>query len=266
MIDDVIESYMEIDEEHRLQSTLARRVEFITTIEALTPFLRDNISVLDVGCGVGVYSIYLAQRGASVTSVDLVPMHIQRLRELVIANDLPIEAHDGNATDLSDYSDAYFDIVLCFGPLYHLIDEDEQEKCISECIRVTKPNGIIAFAYISPYSVYPCVLRGDISRNSLKLMKKIVDDRKVSSNDPCCFWTDNYYYSPEDIEERLMHSNLDIEDHLATDGQSIAFQSVINSMNKEQFNIWLEYHRKTCRISSLLGASNHGLIITRKKV
>ena len=143
---------------------------------------------------------------------------------------------------------------------------DDRQKCLNECIRVTKAKGIIAFAYISPYSVFPCVLRGNLSRISKELMKKIVDDKKISSDDSCCFWTDNYFYSPDDIEIWLKNNDLIIEDHLASDGQSIAFQTVVNSMNDSEFEIWLEYHRKTCRIPSLLGASNHGLIITRKKV
>lgn len=78
------------------------------------------------------------------------------------------------------------------------------------------------------------------------------------------FGTDNYYYSPDIIEKRLKSFNLEICDHLALDGQSIAFQSVINSMNKKEFENWLEYHRKICRERSILGASNHGLIVTKK--
>ena len=174
MIDDIIKSYMEIDEEHRLQSTLARRVEFLTTVETLTPFLPNNPDILDVGCGTGIYAIYLAKQGAKVTAVDLVPAHIRRLKELVFQNSLSVSAYEGNATDLSKYSENSFDMVLCLGPLYHLINKKAQNKCIEECIRVTKPNGVIAFAYISPYSVFPCVLRGDLTRTSSELMETSV--------------------------------------------------------------------------------------------
>ena len=81
MDNDVINSYMEIDEEHRLQSTLSRRVEFISTVEALSPYLKKNSNALDVGCGVGIYSLYLAQKGIKVTSIDLVPAHIKKLKK-----------------------------------------------------------------------------------------------------------------------------------------------------------------------------------------
>lgn len=266
MFQNIIESYKEIDEEHRLQSTLARRVEFISTIEALAPYCSPKMKILDDGCGVGIYSLYFAKTGADVTCIDLVPDHIKRLEEMVDKSQLSIKPYVGNAVDLSKFDTETFDMVLCLGPLYHLISPNDQQKCLNECIRVTKPNGVIAFAYISPYSVFPCVLRGDLSRISRELMRKIIDDKSVSSDDLCCFWTDNYYYSPDDIEVWLKRAGLTIEDHLASDGQSIAFQSMVNSMNAAEYEIWLEYHRKTCRIPSLIGASNHGLIITRKKV
>ena len=265
MIEDIIKSYKDIDEENRLQSSLARRVEFISTVEALMPFYFSKMNLLDVGCGAGIYSLYFSKKGADVTSIDLVPEHIKRLEELISKEKLSINSYVENAVKLSRFNDETFDMVLCLGPLYHLISLKDQQKCLSECIRVTKTNGIIAFAYISPYSVFPCVLRGDLSRISRILMEKIIDEKKISSDDSCCFWTDNSYFSPDDMENWLKQNGLIIEDHLASDGQSIAFQTVVNSMNDSEFEIWLDYHRKTCRIPSLLGVSNHGLIITRKK-
>ena len=263
MIEDIIESYKEIDEEHRLQSTLARKVEFISTTEAIMPFFSPK---LDVGCGTGIYSMYFAKLGGDVSAIDLVPAHIERLKTLASKSRLQIKMSVGNAIDLSNFKSNSFDLVLCLGPLYHLVSQENQDECLSECIRVAKTNGVIAFAYISPYSVFPCVIRGDISRMSHELMKKIVDDKKICSNDLCCFWTDSFYYLPEQIEQWLKNSGLTIEDHLATDGQSIAFQSLVNSMDDEEYKIWLDYHRKICRVPSILGTSNHGLVITRKKV
>lgn len=60
-------------------------------------------------------------------------------------------------------------------------------------------------------------------------------------------------------------NNLEIMDHLATDGQSIAFQSVVNILDEKAFSVWMNYHRLICRERSILGSSNHGLIIARKK-
>lgn len=261
----IINSYNEIDEENRLQSTNARRVEFLTTIDALTPYMNLNAKVLDCGCGAGIYSLYYAKKGLQITALDLVPKHIARLNEIASDQNVCIEALVGNATDLSAFEDQSFDITLCMGPLYHLVKDEDRYACIQECMRVTKNDGIVVFSYISPFSVFPCVVRGDITRTSKELVDKIIIDKAISGEDDLCFWTDNYYYSPSDIEVTLEKCGLTIIDHLATDGQSIAFQSVINSLDEEQMSVWRDYHRMVCREKSILGASNHGLVLARKR-
>ena len=42
----IIDSYNEIDEENRLQSTNARKIEFLSTVDALKPYMEKNINVL----------------------------------------------------------------------------------------------------------------------------------------------------------------------------------------------------------------------------
>lgn len=263
---DLIESYRDIDEENRLQSTLARRVEYLTTVDILNTYCFDKSSCIDVGCGVGIYSLYLDQLGVKTTAIDLVPDHIDRLNSIIAQKHAGIQAHVGNALDLAAFSSSEYDVVLCLGPLYHLLTPIEQDQCIEECKRVSKTDGILLFSYISPYSVLPCAIRGDIHRLSPVLVEKIVDEHKIESDSPYCFWTDTYFHDPSEIEELLMHHDLEIIDHIATDGQSIAFQNVINQMTEEEFEVWMKYHLKICRKRSILGTSNHGLVVTRKRV
>lgn len=262
---DLINSYNEIDEENRLQSTQARKVEFISTIDALKQFVSPGNKIFDCGCGVGIYSIHYAKIGAEVTALDIVPKHINILQEIVTTEELRINCYLGDACNLNDFKSNEYDLTLCLGPLYHLITKEAQNSCIEECIRVTKENGVIAFAYISPFSVFPCVVRGDSNRATRELVDIICDNKMISSKDNLCFWTDNYYYTPDEIEYKLREYGLEVLDHLATDGQSIAFQSMVNQLSKKEFDTWLYYHKKTCRERSILGSSNHGLVIVRKK-
>ena len=262
----LIESYQEIDEENRLQSTLARKVEYLTTIDVLNKYCSGSKKCIDVGCGVGIYALYLDRIGIQTTAIDIVPDHIKRLKEIISRQNSNIDAHIGNALDLSAYKSDTYDIVLCLGPLYHLITSEDQNKCINECKRLVNSDGVLLFSYISPYSVFPCAIRGDSKRMSTGLIDKIVIDHKIEADSPYCFWTDNYYHDPTEIESLLNRHGLEIVDHLATDGQSIAFQSIINQMTEDQFSIWMNYHFKTCRVRTMLGASNHGLVVARKKV
>ena len=51
---------------------------------------------------------------------------------------------------MSIYDDGQFDVVLLFGPLYHLTDETERQRCVNEINRVLKPDGLV-FASFIPY-------------------------------------------------------------------------------------------------------------------
>ena len=261
----IVDAYNLIDEENRLNSSLARKVEYLSTIDILDKYIKCNMKVLDCGCGVGIYSTYLANKNVSVNAVDLVPEHISKLNIISSQNNLNIDARIGDSCDLSCFHDNYFDVVLCLGPIYHLIDKKKQEKCIEECIRVCKNNGIIMFAYLSLYSIFPCVIRGNKDRISDKLYNSIIDNKVINHNDDICFWTDMSFHTSWDMKKLLAKYSVDIIDNLATDGQSIMFQDVINNMNDREFDVWLRYHKKICRDDAIIDTSNHSLMVVRKK-
>ena len=108
--------------------------------------------VLEIGAGTGRYSVALAKEGMDVTAVELVESNLAVLRENSggMAN---IRSYQGDATDLSRFADDSFDVTLNFGPMYHLYEADEVNRAIDEAIRVTKPGGVLLFAFISVYAI-----------------------------------------------------------------------------------------------------------------
>src|SRR5699024_8455628 len=54
-----------------------------------------------------------------------------------------------NVLELYKLSNSSFDIVLCFGTIYHLKDIKDHLKCIEEVKRVCKNDGIMFFAFIN---------------------------------------------------------------------------------------------------------------------
>src|SRR5690554_795326 len=128
--------YDVFDEGSRLSSK-ASQVEFLTTVRQIEKHLRPGMKILDLGAGTGEYSIYFAKQGYDVTSVELVKKHVDQIKEKV-HKDMNIEVIQGNALDLSIIKDNTYDIVLCFGPLYHLEKLEDRMKCINEVKRVCK--------------------------------------------------------------------------------------------------------------------------------
>ena len=68
--------YSEYDEETRLVKDRSHHVEFITTIEYIDRYLKENERILEVGAGTGRYSLYYASKGYKVDSVELIQSNI----------------------------------------------------------------------------------------------------------------------------------------------------------------------------------------------
>ncbi|HNE22095.1 MAG TPA: class I SAM-dependent methyltransferase [Leptospiraceae bacterium] len=95
-----------------------------------------NKSVLDIGCGQGVYSRALAEAGARVTGIDASPSLIEAARRY--QSKVPVKYECENAEDLRAFADQSFDqvsAILCIQNMRNL------DRVTSECARVLRPNG-----------------------------------------------------------------------------------------------------------------------------
>jgi len=110
----------------------------------LVPYLQDNISLLDCGCGLGSITLGFAGllKNSKIVGVDteqsLLDMGITEAKHRGITN-----AHFqlGNILKLP-FPDNYFDIVFEHSLLLHL--SEYKDIGIKEMLRVLKPGGIIA--------------------------------------------------------------------------------------------------------------------------
>ena len=64
----------------------------------------------------------------------------------------------------------------------------------------------------------------------------------------------------------MIYANHDIKvlDHFAQDGLAPLLSQKVDSWSEAQFKIWCDYHYSICREKSVLGASNHVIIIGEK--
>lgn len=102
--------------------------------------------ILDVGCGGGILSEALYQRGARVTGIDMgeAPLEVARLHTL--ESGAEIDYKQTTAEALAAEEPAKYDVVTCLEMLEHVPDP---ASVVEACARLVKPGGDLYFATIN---------------------------------------------------------------------------------------------------------------------
>lgn len=255
--ENLINYYNKFNEEKRLNSRHGQ-VEFITSLKYIHEYLKgmNDPKILDVGAGCGRYSILLADEGYDVTAVELVKHNLRVIEK----KSKKVKAYQANAIDLSKFKSETFDLVLLFGPMYHLCNKNDKIKALLEAKRVTKKNGIIMVAYCM--NEYCVITHGFKDNYILDCMKDNMLDEKFH-----CLSKETDLYSVvrlEDIDDLNQKANLKRIKIITPDGPANYMRSILNKMDDNTFNTFLDYHFKTCERLDLIGAAAHTLDILKK--
>ena len=103
--------------------------------------------VLEIGCGMGRYTIPLARRGVAVEGLDLTPELLERFRSYEGGESVPLHCADVIAPP--DALLRSFDAVIGFFMLHHLHDLDASFVAMT---RLLKPGGRVAFVEPNPFN------------------------------------------------------------------------------------------------------------------
>lgn len=258
-IKEILENkYSTFEEDKRLFKDNSNYLEFLTTTIFVDKYLKEGNRILEVGAGTGAYSLHYAKKGYSVDAVELLDVNINVLKSK-ITSDLNIRAIQGNALDLSMFEDNTFDVTLVLGPMYHLFSDFDRAKAISEAIRVTKPNGVIHFAYLTNDSV---VVRWLLMKHGFKNHTHLLDKDFQLMDIP----EEVFAVTTIDKIKKQMNSfKLEFLNLVATDGISQIADDFVNALDQESFELWKNYHLSTCEREDLIGYSGHLLYVCRKK-
>lgn len=197
--------YKNFDEQNRLFNDNSGKLEYEMTIRKLEKYLPEKATILDLGGGAGVYTFELAKRGYQMYLADLSDNLIDLAKSKINSDNIDnvISCDVVNAIDLSIYKDNQFDTVLLFGPLYHLLEEDERNKCLKEVNRVLKKDGLV-FASFIPYLSGSIAIVDRYFRHSEQVnidnLKEVFRSGKYNNNASSGF-QEGYYPTSNEIEE-----------------------------------------------------------------
>lgn len=250
----VQEIYRRSDESSRLSKSKAASVEFLTNVKYIESYLTPGAKILDIGAGGGAYSLYFSRRGYEVSALELADSNLEAFRKKLTPEDR-VDLVQGNALDLSRYPDESVDIVLLFGPLYHLHSEEDQLQCIREAKRVCKPDGKLFFAFISNDMVI------------LTMFNEHPDYFVNGDYDKATFRCDDFpfvFHTLDACRALLRKGGVKVLHEVASDGFSELMKVKINEMDEESFAQYLRFHFYLCEKQEHLGASNHLLFVAEK--
>ncbi len=258
VVTSISDFYNQYDEDARLKRRNGQ-VEYLTTNKYIHQYLKKGDKVIEIGAGTGAYSISLAKEGYDVTSIELVEHNLDILKSK-ITDGMNIKAYQGNALDLSRFSDESFDITLVLGPMYHLFTKEDKIKCLLEAKRITKKDGYILVAYCMNEGTIISYVFGANGLDDVRSKCLLTEDWHCKSDPKEIF----DLVRIEDIDEYNRNADLQRIRIVATDGASRYMKDCLEKMDTKTFEQWIDYHLHTCERMDLIGATHHSLDILKK--
>lgn len=250
MTSKIEEYYNKFNENKRLKSKHGQ-VEFYVTMLKLMEELKgiNKPKILDIGAGTGAYSIELNKLGFDVVAVELVKHNLEVLHTL----NQKIEAYQGNALDLSRFSDNSFDVVLLLGPMYHLFTFEDKLKALLEAKRVVKNGGVIFVAYcMKDYAIITHAFKENHLKEDLASCK-LDENFNLHTTEDDLYSYDNI----ETINKLKKTADLKRKRLFSPDGPTDYMRECVKNMDDETFEKYKSYVLSISDRQDLIGSGSH---------
>lgn len=102
--------------------------------------IKPKSKILEIGCGLGTESIFLALRGMNVTAIDISDSAIKTAKQLADIYKVNVNWKVGNILN-SSFEEDKFDVITDQGCFHHLTD-DERRIYLHQVQKILKPDGM----------------------------------------------------------------------------------------------------------------------------
>lgn len=244
------------------------QLEKVRTQEIVLQHLKPSMMIADIGGATGAYSFWLHDMGHRVHLLDAAEFHIEAATKTSISENKPLASISlGDARSLP-YADEQFDLVLLFGPLYHLQQKEDRIKSISEAKRVLKKDGLLLAATISRYaSLFDGFWQGFIDDPAFEniLKQDLEDGNHFNPVNHPMYFTDAHFHTQNEIEEEFSRAGFADHKSIAIEGFGWLIPDFMKKWNDEgSRNKMLDYIRQTESDRMMIDISAHVMTVALK--
>lgn len=134
-----------------------------------------NYKCLDLGCGSGVHTSFLAREGFCTYAQDISNVAITNCRELLQKENLPAKVRVASIDDL-DYPESFFDLVIC-NAVFECASPEDVSVCLSKLPTIMAPSakGLFYIAADDDFRFPEIASQLGMHGYSLDEIKKIFD-------------------------------------------------------------------------------------------
>lgn len=176
-------------------------------------------SVIDIGCGGGILSEALAQKGANVSGIDMVQASLDVANLHRLESGLDIQYHLSTAEDWASEHEQAYDVVCCLEMLEHVPDPS---AIVKACASLVKPKGKVIFS--------------TLNRNMKSYMMAIVAAEYVLRMVPRGTHDHSKFIKPSELIAMIEQTPLK-----AVEMTGLHFQPLINHYYLSQKNVDVNY-------------------------
>jgi len=258
-----------LGEWERLVRQPYHRLEYDTTMHFLRKYLPKKGLILDAGGGPGRYTIEIAEMGYDVVLLDLTPKLLEIAKEQISKANFQKRVKqivEGSIDNLSMFRDNTFDAVICFGgALSHLVIAKQRKKAADELVRVAKQDAPIFVSVIGRLAV--CMNTVVYLWPELQTAPETFKKYTITGDYLGGYgFTPTHFYTPDELK-REFRSKTKIMKMVGLEGIFSTHEKEYNEIyEKGKYNeILAETHLKTCTHPSIVGISEHFMLICKKR-
>lgn len=220
--------------------------------------------IADIGGGPGAYALWLAELGYHVVHRDLMPLHVEQLRQTAVGN-ARIETGVCDARQL-DIESQSVDAALLLGPLYHLDRRKDRLQALAELRRVIRSGGPVFVAAISRWAAR---MDGILRLRLYETMPGVEAELsgvertgRLPALEPGAFC--GYTHRPSHLRGELRAAGLQSIDVVSVEGPAYLLADLPERLaDDEARRVVLETAEALERVPELLGVGTHLLAIAR---